>query len=171
MNDNPNWLTADDWKWVQDSMPIACCDVLPVRLATDGRTLSHVGLIHRDTPHQGVCWCMVGGRIWRNESLTDAATRQLRETLGPSVRFSIAGDRQPDHVAQYFTSQRPGELLDPRQHAITLVFVVAIEGEVVPGGEAIAFQWFEPTKLPAATLWGFGQDVIVNACLPTPLNP
>ncbi len=170
MNENPNWLDADDWKWMQDTMPIACCDVVPVRLAADRFTVSHVGLIHRETPHQGRRWCMVGGRMFRDESLADAATRQLRETLGPAIRFAIPPDRQPDYVAQYFTTPRPDSLLDPRQHAITLVFVVPIDGPVTPGGEALSFHWFESGELPKTEQWGFAQDEVTRASLAARAN-
>jgi ADP-ribose pyrophosphatase YjhB (NUDIX family) len=139
-------------------------DVLPVSLLADGRTIARIGLIHRETPHQGRRWCMVGGRLWRNESLVEAATRQIRETLGLAVQFAIAADRQPDHVVQYFTFDRSVGLLDPRQHAVTMVFVVPITGEVVPGGEAMAFQWFDPLNLPAVDQWGFRQDEVVRSC-------
>jgi ADP-ribose pyrophosphatase YjhB (NUDIX family) len=164
-NQNPNWLSANDWKWVQDHMPIACADVVPVRLGSDGRAIEQIGLIHRNTPHQGMRWCMVGGRMWRNESLAEAASRQLRETLGPGVVFEIDPLRQPDYVVQYFTSPRPPLFHDPRQHAITLAIVVPIDGEVIPMGEAESFKWFDPDRLPPPEQWGFEQDRATGECL------
>jgi ADP-ribose pyrophosphatase YjhB (NUDIX family) len=165
MTDNPNWLAPDDWQWVQATVPIACVDVLPVRVV-DGR-VARVGLIHRDTPHQGRRWCLVGGRLWRDESFADGAARQLRETLGDAVAFEpVAPDQQPDHVAQYFSVARPDGLLDPRQHAVTIVFVVPLLGDAATaGGEALEFRWFEPAQLPPPSAWGFGQDAIAAACL------
>jgi ADP-ribose pyrophosphatase YjhB (NUDIX family) len=167
MSSNPHWLAADDWAWVQSTMPIACVDVLPVRLGRDGRSVERIGLIHRDTPHQGRRWCLVGGRLWRNEPFHAAAARQLRETLGLDLAFEpVAPDRQPDHVVQYFTTDRPDGLLDPRQHAVTLVFVVPIVGgEATPAGEALEFRWFAPDRLPPPAEWGFRQDQVAAACL------
>ena len=167
MSAHPNWLDADDWAWAQATLPIACVDVLPVRVGQDGRTVERVGLIHRDTPHQGRRWCIVGGRLWRDESFAQAAARQLRETLGLDLAFEpLAPDRQPDHVVQYFTSDRPDGLLDPRQHAVTLCFVVPIAGgEATPGGEAFDFRWFPPDRLPPPSAWGFRQDEVAAACL------
>ncbi len=166
MSDNPNWLAADDWKWTQDHVPIACVDVVPVRLTPAGR-VDRVGLIHRDVPHQGRRWCMVGGRLWRDESFPAAAARQLRETLGPAVAFEpVADGRQPDHVVQYFTTPRPDGLIDPRQHAVTLCFVVPLTTDAVAaGGEAYDFRWFPADRLPPAERWGFRQDEVVAACL------
>jgi ADP-ribose pyrophosphatase YjhB (NUDIX family) len=165
MPQNPNWLDDSDWKWVQDTLPIACCDVVPVQMIGNGQTIEKIGLIYRDTPHQGMRWCMVGGRMYRNESMAEAATRQLRETLGPEVQFQIDPQAQPDFVVQYFTSTRPVGFLDPRQHAITLAFVIPITGKIAAMGEAASFQWFDPTDLPPADEWGFSQNVVVQKCI------
>ena len=165
MDPDVNWLSPADWKWAQDHLPIACADVVPVTTADDGRTIQQVGLILRNTPHEGKRWCIVGGRMWRNESLADAAGRQLRETLGPNVKFKIDLDRQPDFVIQYFTTSRPIGLVDPRQHAITLAIVVPITGVMVPMGEALEFKWFDPSALPPAEQWGFGQDYAAAQCI------
>ena len=146
-------------------MPIACADVVPVKLAGDGASIEKIGLIYRDTPHQGMRWCMVGGRMRRNESFAEAAGRQLRETLGPRVRFDIPSDDQPDFVAQYFTTERSVGFLDPRQHAITLAIVVAVSGEVMASGEAASFRWFDSRDLPEPDQFGFGQDAVISACI------
>lgn len=165
MTKNPNWLDASDWKWVQDTMPIACADAVPVRLGADKKTIEQIGLIHRNTPHQGMRWCMVGGRMWRNESMVEAITRQLRETLGPKVQFEIDPHRQPDFVVQYFTSRRPIGFVDPRQHAINLSFVIPVEGEIIAMGEAESFKWFDAGALPPSDQCGFEQDAVIQECL------
>ena len=163
---NPNWLSAADWRRVQATVPVACCDVVPVRLDAAGR-VGRVGLIHRDVPHQGRRWCIVGGRLWRDESFADAVARQLRETLGEGIAFEpVLPGRQPDHVTQYFTTDRPDGLLDPRQHAVTVVFVVPLlADDVQAGGEAFDFRWFPADGLPPAGEWGFRQDEVAAACL------
>jgi ADP-ribose pyrophosphatase YjhB (NUDIX family) len=158
------WLELADWKRAQETIPIVCVDVLPVRLDARG-VLEKIGLIFRATPHQGQRWCIVGGRLWRNESIAEAITRQLRETLGSRIVFSIDADPQPDYVAQYFTAARPVGTLDPRQHALTLNFMVPLTGDPEPAGEAIDFRWFDPSGLPKCEEFGFGQDQIVAACL------
>jgi ADP-ribose pyrophosphatase YjhB (NUDIX family) len=165
MPENPNWLELSDWKWVQDTLPIACCDVVPVRAGSEGRTIEQIGLIYRDTPHQGKRWCIVGGRMHRNETMAEAGGRQLRETLGPDVRFEIEPYRQPDFVVQYFPYIRPGYLLDPRQHALTMVFAVPITGQVTAMGEAESFRWFDADALPPVDQFGFEQNKVIEACL------
>ncbi len=158
------WLEAADWKRAQDTMPIACVDVVPVMVDSSGK-VERVGLISRDTPHQGRRWCVVGGRLWRNESIAEAITRQLRETLGARIAFTLEADPQPAYVCQYFTTARGIGSVDPRQHALTLNFVVPLTGEPRAGGEAEEFCWFAPSRLPAPEQFGFGQDRIVAACL------
>ena len=160
----PAWLDESDWKRAQDSVPITCVDVLPIQL-DDSKKLTKVGLIFRDTPHQGRRWCVIGGRLWRNESIAEAIARQLRETLGTRLSFDLHPDPQPDYVAQYFTTARGIGTVDPRQHALTLNIVVPLTGDPKPRGEAIDFRWFLPSQLPPPEEFGFGQDRVVAACL------
>ena len=163
------WLSAEDWRKVQASVPIACVDVLPVRPAkgTDAaaRRFDSVGLILRDTPHQGRRWCLIGGRMFRNESFPQAVSRQLRETLGRGVTFDLPADVQPDFVAQYFTEPGPVGCLDPRQHAIGNTFVVPVAGTAHAQGEAHDFRWFPLDALPRPQEFGFDQDRVLAACL------
>jgi hypothetical protein len=39
--------------------------------------------------------------------------------------------------------------MDPRRHSVGLCFVLPVDGEpvVVEGGEALGFEWFEPSGL------------------------
>ena len=157
------WLDDAEWKRVQQAVPIVCVDVLPLRKGRDG--IESVGLIYRDTPHQGRRWMLVGGRLLRNESLAEAAARQLRETLGSGVRFQIDPQAQPLYLAQYFTVARELGQVDPRQHAVTANYAIAIEGGPVASGEAISFEWFPPDRLPPRGAFGFEQDQVVEACL------
>ncbi|MEO7002122.1 MAG: DUF4916 domain-containing protein, partial [Ktedonobacterales bacterium] len=73
---NPNWLELTEWERIQKCVPIICVDILPVRFARQRqqRPLA-LGLIRRDTPHQGQRWCLIGGRVLYGESLGDAIER------------------------------------------------------------------------------------------------
>jgi ADP-ribose pyrophosphatase YjhB (NUDIX family) len=158
-----HWLSDEEWKRAQATLPICCVDVVPVRRGPADR-VEAVGMILRDTPHQGRRWCLVGGRMLRDESMAQAVARQIRETLGDAARFQIDPAAQPQYVAQYFTTEQPVGLLDPRQHAIGLTFIVEITGEINTRGEAFEFRWFAPGSL-AQEQCGFGQDAVVRACL------
>ncbi len=163
---NTRRLDPQKWNEIQQSVPIACIDVLPLQLS-DGNhgTIERVGLILRETPHQGRRWCLVGGRLCWNESFPEAISREIRDALGDQVRVKLREDIQPDYVAQYFTVSREGGGVDPRQHAVGLTFCVPIHGKVNPRGEAVSFAWFYCSQLPAPEEFGFNQDRVVAACL------
>ncbi|HEY2589382.1 MAG TPA: DUF4916 domain-containing protein [Tepidisphaeraceae bacterium] len=158
------WLSDDDYRRVQRSVPIACVDIAPLRLSPHG-SIESIGLILRDTPHQGRRWCLVGGRILRDESLAEAAARHLRQTLGDAIRFTLAPDAQPAYVSQYFTSRREVGVIDPRQHSIAVNYLIAVDGLVTPMGEAHEFRWFDASALPGPDEFGFEQDRVLAECL------
>lgn len=162
-NQNPEWLQAEDWRFVQETVPITCVDVLPIRWA--GNSHPQFGLILRETPRQGQRWCLIGGRLLRHELVKDAISRQLIESLGNGVMFELQADPQPVYMAQYFTSPRPGAGWDPRQHAIGLVFAVGISGHQQPSGEALDFALFPADSPPSPNLVGFNQHPILLECL------
>lgn len=161
------WFPPEEWRWLQSVIPIVCVDVLPVRYSqsTRQRNVEAVGLILRDTPHQGQRWCLVGGRLCYGESLLQAVRRQVRETLGARVRPAIKPRQLPLYVAEYSPSGKGGFALDPRQHSIGLTYPLEIRGLPAPRGEAIRFEWFDIDDLPAAKQFGFDQDRIVAACI------
>lgn len=158
------FLSDSDWRWVQQSVPIVCVDAVPLRRSASGEALQ-VGLILRDTPHQGRRWCMVGGRVMRDQTLAEALTRHLRQTLGDAVQFSIGEDPQPLYVSQYFTARRPVGVIDPRQHSVAMNYCVDVRGDVTAGGEAHDFAWFEPGRLPPREQLGFEQDRVLEICM------
>jgi ADP-ribose pyrophosphatase YjhB (NUDIX family) len=159
------WLPAEFWAKVQQSVPIVCVDVLAIQIDRKSRALSHAGLIWRNIVGGKQGWCLIGGRLLRDESLAEAITRQVRETLGKAVTFTLPEDPQPVYFAQYFTSHRAIGATDPRQHAMGLTFAIEIAGEIHPQGEALDFKWFELNRLPAAHEFGFGQDRIVGSVI------
>ena len=157
------WLSPEEYKRVQETVPIVCVDIVPLR--RKGGTPESIGLILRDTPSQGRRWCLVGGRVLRDETLTDAVARHLRHTLGDRIRFGLDPDAQPIYVAQYFTSRTPPGLIDPRQHSVAMTYCIDIEGPVKAQGEAHEFNWFDPQRLPAPAEFGFEQDRVLDECL------
>ena len=124
-----------------------------------------VGLIRRDTPHQGIRWCLVGGRVYRNESLQTAARRHLIDTLGESIRVKFRHPFEPLLITQYFSVRRKNELYDPRQHAVALVFPVNVGGEIQARNEAREFRWFRVNDLPSPRAFGFGQQHVLQSAL------
>ena len=153
----------DVFQAIQKQVPIACVDVLPLRKCP-GKS-NEIGLIYRNTPQQGRRWCLVGGRIYLNESVRCALDRHIHETLGMKVRWIVKEPIHPLFVAEYFSIWDRGALYDPRQHAIALTFAVEIRGPIQIGGEACDFKWFDRKHLPTARSFGFGQSKVVEECL------
>lgn len=156
------WIEDDEWHRIQASVPILCVDALPIRRIG---SVAEVGLILRETPHQGRRWCLLGGRVRRDEALADALTREWQSALGNRCGMaSVSGptviEYQPDAVA--------GRPHDPRQHAVALTYAVTTADEpTISGPEALAFRWFDPYELDA-TIMGFGQETVVATLLSDP---
>ena len=157
------WLSEEEYRLVRASVPIACVDVVAVRFGM-GRRIESIGLILRDTPHQGRRWCLVGGRVLRDETLAEAVSRHLHQTLGNRVTFHLGPDVQPVYVSQYFTSLREIGVVDPRQHSIAMNYVLELTGPTRAGGEAHEFRWFSPEDVPREQ-FGFQQDRVLDECL------
>lgn len=164
MNSRKGWLSEKDWKFVQKKVPIIAVDLMPIELGGLARE-NKVGLIRREVPDGGTGWCLVGGRVRRAETLREAASRHLRDTLGPKVLFSLPRDTQPLLVAQYGPTKKQGVLLDPRRHVVALTYAIEIRGTPVPMGEALDFDWFNLSALPPDQEFGFEQKVVVRKCI------
>lgn len=160
------WFPPEEWDRLQAVLPIVCVDLLPVRFGRRGtRTIVEaVGLILREVPHRGQRWCLIGGRVYRGESLDQAIRRHVRETLGASLKL-LSPVRQPLYAAEYSPTGKRPFLLDTRRHSVALTYAITVHGVIKPAGEALEFEWYETKRLPSPQHFGFGQDHVVNACL------
>jgi ADP-ribose pyrophosphatase YjhB (NUDIX family) len=153
------WLSPEDYSFVRERVPILCVDVL---LSPCGRP-SAVGLIRRATYDGGDGWCLVGGRVLRDEHLAAAVARHVTATLGAELRLDSA-TLEMRAVAEYFTKPSADQLHDPRKHAVALTYTATCEGTPHPAGEALDFHWFELGELGTVD-FGFGQDAVVARVL------
>lgn len=151
-------LDDAQWRQVQQSVPILCVDVVPVRRAADRL---QVGLIRRtfaETPDE--VWCHLGGRVRYGETTDEAVQRHLIETLDLVGPFGaeVGLDPQPHHVMQWFpgtlrTAPTYGE--DPRKHALSLCFALELGPDLRAraGGEGRELRWFAPADVTGSGLW------------------
>ncbi|MCK1408094.1 DUF4916 domain-containing protein [Bradyrhizobium sp. 76] len=160
------WLAARRWRTIQSSVPVTCIDLLLVR-KDHPKGSRQLGLIYRETPHQGRRWCLIGGRLRLNETFRAAVIRQLRETLGTAISRNLSVELQPVLAAEYLSRKARGALFDPRQHAVGLVFVVEVGADFKPRpqGEALKFGWFQEEELRGRAMLGFGQKKVVIECV------
>jgi ADP-ribose pyrophosphatase YjhB (NUDIX family) len=140
-------------------VPIACVDLLPTR-QTDGHT--EVGLIKRRDEHGGIRWAMLGGGVYRGETIAEALDRHVRDTLGSDAKIELPdGQEHPPAVGQYFPRPRPGFGYDPRKHAIALSYWATLSGDTTPIGEAVSFDWFGVGAIPPDSEFGYGHELTV----------
>lgn len=151
-------LPYQDYEFIKARVPILCVDVL---LSPKGDP-QRVGLIYR-TNDGGEGWCLVGGRVLRNEHLTDAVIRHVLATLGEGVAIDRS-TLEFRTIAEYFSEPFADELYDPRKHAVALTYTAFCDGEPKALGEAEEFRWFEIGELSSLT-FGFGQGKVVSRLL------
>jgi ADP-ribose pyrophosphatase YjhB (NUDIX family) len=142
-------------------VPILCVDLIPLSAGDPAR----VGLIERATPGGGTGWCLVGGRVMRDEPLTSAIERHLHATLGNRIDVDPSTLR-PFGVIEYFSEPGLGEFHDPRKHAVSVTYSGRCTGEARAqhDSEAISFRWYAPEQLPGVR-YGFGQQKIIERFL------
>lgn len=101
-------------------------------------TTLHLLLIQRQKPPYQGCWALPGGKLDANESVEQAAARELREETG------ITGIA----LRQYHVFSEPGR--DPRGHSISVAFYGFAETatEASAGDDASAAAWFNLSALP-----------------------
>ncbi|MCI3927163.1 NUDIX hydrolase family protein [Paenibacillus sp. TRM 82003] len=160
------WIEEAEWNRMQRMIPIVCVDVLVVKRSEEG-CLSHVGLILRDTPHEGLKWCTVGGRMLYGESLDEALCRQLLDALGDAIDIHPVHNDLPVYVAQYYPGLRACDGfdgVDPRKHAVGLTYCVELFGNIRPRNEAVDFRWFTLEELESHPEIGFNQKEMLLAC-------
>ena len=155
------WLPQQDYDFIVAHVPVLCVDLILL----SEREQPQVGLIERATPDGGTGWCLVGGRVMRDESLAMAVNRHLRATLGGEIRVEVA-TLQPVGVIEYFSEAGIGEFHDPRKHAVSVTYSAHCIGtpRVQIGTEALAFSWYRENELKSVR-FGFGQDKVMNRFL------
>ena len=70
----------------------------------------------------------------------------LEKDLGPVALPRIPASLQPFTVAEYFPTLGVTPFHDPRQHAVSLAYVVPVEGDCAPQQDALELTWFSPDE-------------------------
>lgn len=157
------WLPKKEYDFIVARVPILCVDLI---MLSDEQQ-SRIGLIERAIPDDGTGWCLVGGRVTRNEPLSAAVSRHLRATLGDQIKVNFSTLR-PAGIIEYFPEKGIGEFHDPRKHAVSITYSARCSGtpKVQKGTEAIDFAWHTEKQL-AEVRFGFGQEKVVRHFLAT----
>lgn len=161
------WLDDADLSWVRQRVPLVYVEAVPVRTNHLGE-VTHVGLLLRPRPDGTMARSIVSGRVLYGERIRDALWRHLAKDLGAEAEPLLPPDPSPFTVAEYFPDAARSGFTDPRQHAVSMVFLVPVAGECQPSQDALDFSWMTVTDatspLVASEMSG-GQDRLVRMAM------
>jgi ADP-ribose pyrophosphatase YjhB (NUDIX family) len=141
-----NWLAPEELDAARQRMPILYVDAVPVRVDEQG-TVTSVGLLLRATGEGRITRALVSGRVLYHERVRAALLRHLEKDLGPLALPRVPPSPQPFTIAEYFPTPGVTAFHDPRQHAVSLAYVVPVEGDCAPQQDALELTWFTPAEV------------------------
>jgi hypothetical protein len=81
-----------------------------------------------------------------HERVRDALLRHIEKDLGPVALPQVPPTPQPFTVAEYFPTPGVTPYHDPRQHAVSLAYVVPVTGDCRPQQDALDLAWLTPEE-------------------------
>lgn len=161
------WLAAEDLEQVRGHLPIVYVEAVPVRVDGLGH-VTQIGLLLRQAPDGSISRLIVSGRVLFGERVRTALMRHCEKDLGPLALPRIPVSPSPFTVAEYFPDPDVSGLHDPRQHAVSLVYVVPVDGECEPTQRALDLAWYTPAEVVSPSVIGQmtgGQDRLLRLAL------
>jgi ADP-ribose pyrophosphatase YjhB (NUDIX family) len=140
------WLSQAAMERARLSLPILYVDAVPVRVDDSGDVVS-VGLLLRVTPEGVMSRALVSGRVMYHERVRDALVRHIEKDLGPVALPQIPPSPQPFTVAEYFPTPGVTPYHDPRQHAVSLAYIVPVSGDCTPQQDSLDLAWLTPEEV------------------------
>ena len=160
-------LTANDLAQIRERLPIVYVDAIPVRVDDSGRVIK-IGLLLRGRPDGSISRAVISGRVLYGERVREALLRHIEKDLGSVALPQIPPNPAPFTVAEYFPDPEVSGFYDPRQHAVSLVYVVPVKGDCAPSQDALDLVWLTPAEAISqnvrAEMTG-GQDLLVQLAL------
>ncbi len=142
---NEAWLSREELESARGRLPILYVDAVPVRVDDRG-AVSALGLLLRASEDGSINRELVSGRVLYHERVRDALLRHLEKDLGPVALPQVPASPQPFTVAEYFPTPGVTPFHDPRQHAVSLAFVVPVSGDCSPQQDALDLAWLTPQE-------------------------
>src|ERR671929_564800 len=147
------WLSREEMDAARERLPILYIDAVPVRVDERG-VVTAVGLLLRMGEDGQVKRAVVSGRVLYHERVRSALLRHLEKDLGPLALPRVPPAPQPFTIAEYFPTPGVTPFHDPRQHAVSLAYVVPVAGDCAPQQDALEFSWFTPAEARDPDLLG-----------------
>lgn len=141
-----SWLSGEELDAARERLPILYVDAIPVRVDGQG-AVTAVGLLLRVTGEGRITRALVSGRVLYHERVRAALLRHLEKDLGPLALPKVPAAPQPFTIAEYFPTPGVTAFHDPRQHAVSLAYVVPVEGDCAPQQDALELTWFSPLEV------------------------
>jgi ADP-ribose pyrophosphatase YjhB (NUDIX family) len=139
------WLSREEMDAARERLPILYVDAVPVRVDEQG-VVTAIGLLLRIGEDGQVKRALVSGRVLYHERVRSALLRNLEKDLGPLALPRVPPTPQPFTIAEYFPTPGMTAFHDPRQHAVSLAYVVPVEGDCAPQQDALELTWFSPEE-------------------------
>lgn len=157
------WLPPQELEYIRAHLPMLYVDIVPVRVDENG-SIQEVGLVLR-AYDDAMVRALVSGRVLYHERIREALVRHVEKDLGPLALPRIGPSPEPFMIAEYFPTKGVGPFHDSRQHAVSLAFVVPVDGECEARQEALDIVWLTPEEAASeeigAEMHG-GQDIILR---------
>jgi hypothetical protein len=103
-------------------------------------------MLLRQAPDGTISRTVVSGRVLFGELIREALLRHLEKDLGPLALPRVPPEPSPFTVVEYFPDSEKTGFHDPRQHAVSLAFVVPVSGDCHPTQQALDLGWFTPDQ-------------------------
>ena len=161
------WLSKDELEAVRAHLPIVYVEAVPVRVDGLGN-VTEIGLLLRQAADGTISRLIVSGRVLHGERVRDALLRHCEKDLGPMALPRIPVSPTPFTIVEYFPDRNVSGYHDPRQHAVSLVYVVPVDGECEPTQQALDLAWFTPAEVVTPQVIGQmtgGQDRLLRLAL------
>jgi ADP-ribose pyrophosphatase YjhB (NUDIX family) len=140
------WLSDEDIATARARLPVVYVEAVPVRVDSRGK-VTHVGLLLRQMPDGSISRAIVSGRVLLGEQIRDSLIRNLEKDLGPVALPRVPPCPAPFTIAEYFQDASISGFHDPRQHAVSLVFLVPVDGDCQPSQDALDLAWLTPAEV------------------------
>jgi len=158
------WLSPEDLELVRAHVPIVYVDAVPVRVDALGN-VTEVGMLLRVASDGSISRMVVTGRVLFGERVREALMRHCEKDLGPMALPRVPANPTPFTVVEYFPNPERSGFYDPRHHAVSLAYVVPVDGECEARQDALDIIWLTPEEATSddigAEMHG-GQEVILR---------
>jgi ADP-ribose pyrophosphatase YjhB (NUDIX family) len=139
------WLSTDDLTMIRARVPMVYVEAIPVRCDAGGM-VTHVGLLLRVMHDGSISRAIISGRVLHGELVRDALLRHLEKDLGAVALPKLPPSPAPFTIAEYLPIPGMTGFHDPRQHAVSLVYLVPVEGDCAPSQDSLDLAWLTPEE-------------------------